>query len=120
MSETSVFKICPMCSTQWETLDDFLNDKSLEINGYQADFQKLEDSFFYFTHNVEGCGTTMTIYAEKFFSLYAGKRYPQRKTGEKDCPGFCLDDKQLERCEAFCECAFNREILRIIKERHID
>ncbi len=36
-----------MCSTEWATHDDFLGDKSIEINGYGADFEKLEWSLFY-------------------------------------------------------------------------
>lgn len=117
MAEKTVFKICPMCATEWKTRDEFLGDKSLELNGYKADFEKLQWSLFYFTHKKEGCFSTMVIEAQDFLSLYSGTKYTERRTGEEDCPAFCLEQEQLERCEAFCECAFNREVIQIIKER---
>lgn len=107
-----------MCARVWKTRDDFLRDKSLEINGYGAYFDQLEKSLFYFTHNIEGCRSTLTVSAENFFSLYSGKKYKDRRTREKDCPGYCLDKEQLDRCDAFCECAFNREIIQVIKKNY--
>ena len=95
-----------------------MNDQSLEINGYGVNFEKHEKSLFYFTHNIEGCFSTMTIEAKDFLDLYSGKKYTEQKAGEEGCPRYCLDEKQLNRCDAFCECAFNREIIQIIKERH--
>ena len=117
MTERIAFKVCPMCSTEWNTLDHFLDDKSLELNGYQVDFEKLEWSLFYFTHHKEGCFSTMVIEAKHFLNLYSGKKYTERRTGEDDCPGYCLDKEQLNRCDALCECAFNREVIQIIKKR---
>lgn len=106
-----------MCSMEWETSSNFLDDSLLELNGYGADFEKHEWSLFYFTHRREGCWTTHAIKAEDFFSLYSGERYTQLRVGREDCPGYCLDGKQLNRCEAFCKCAFNREIMQVIRGR---
>jgi hypothetical protein len=74
MTDNRPFKKCSMCSTVWETREDFLDDKSLEINGYGADFEILERSLFYFTHKKEGCFSTIAVKAEKFLSLYSGKK----------------------------------------------
>lgn len=112
------FKICPMCSTEWTIRDEFLDDKSVEIIGYGAHFEKLESSLFYFNHVKEGCFTTFTIAAKEFLDLYSGEKYTERRTGKEECPGYCLEQEQLNRCDAFCECAFNREIIHIIKNRH--
>ena len=117
MAQKEIFKTCPMCSTVWKTRDEFLNDTSLEINGYGADFEKLERSFFYFTHTKEGCLSTSVIKAKHFLDLYSGERFTERRTGQDDCPGYCLEKNQLNRCGAMCECAFNREVIQIIKER---
>ncbi|WP_153306469.1 hypothetical protein [Desulfogranum japonicum] len=119
MKENTIFKQCPMCGTVWETRDTFIDDLSLEINGYGVDFQQLELGLFYFTHQAPGCGSTLTIYAKEFFDLYSGKKYEERRTGKKDCPSYCLQKEQLDRCEALCECAFNREIIHIIRERKL-
>jgi hypothetical protein len=59
----------------------------------------------------------MALEAQDFLSLYSGKKYTERRTGMEECPGYCHDVKQLNRCDALCECAFNREVIQIIKER---
>jgi hypothetical protein len=117
MAKRIPFRKCPMCSTEWETRDDFLDDQSLEVNGYGADFEKLDWSLFYFTHKKEGCYSTMALEAKDFLDLYSGEKYTEPQTGKDDCPKYCFDEEQLDRCDAFCECAFNREIIQIIKER---
>ena len=48
MDGESAFKKCPCCFTIWDSKDDFLSDSSLELNGYKADFQKLEYGLFFF------------------------------------------------------------------------
>ena len=117
MADKEIFKRCSMCSTEWNTRDDFIGDNLLEINGYKADFEKLEWSLFYFTHHKQDCFSTMAIEANEFLSLYSGKKYTERRTGKEECPGFCLDKEQLDRCDALCECAFNREVIQIMKDR---
>lgn len=114
MSIDKAFKVCPMCGEAWQTRDDLIQDTSLLINGYDVDFENLNDSLFYFTHMIEGCKSTFAIPANEFLDLYTGTHYTERRTGEIDCPGYCLQKDQLERCKAMCECAFNREIIHII------
>lgn len=116
MAQKNNFKICSMCSTEWNTREDFLSDKELELNGYTADFEKLEYGLFYFTHHGSGCGSTITIYAGEFLDLYAGIRYQEQRARKEGCPGYCLDEDQLKRCDQECECASVREVLQIIKE----
>lgn len=120
MDYRTAFKTCPMCSMTWGTRNDFLNDRTLELNGYQADFEALEYGLFLFTHHVDGCFTTMAVQVKEFLSLYEGQRFEQRKTGTEECPGYCLQIHRLERCGAGCECAFVREIIQIIKHHPQD
>lgn len=58
----------------------------------------------------------MVLQAKDFLDLYSGGKYSERRTGQEDCPGYCLEKDQLDRCEVICECAFVREVLQIIKE----
>jgi hypothetical protein len=116
MNETNVFKKCPSCFTSWATRNDFLRDGSLELNGYKADFQKLEYGLFFFTHKVADCFSTMALEAGDFLDLYTGTIYLESKTLTDECPRYCIDEKQLNRCEAKCECAFVREVLQIVKK----
>jgi len=106
-----------MCEYHWETRDKFLDDKTLKLNGYQADFDIMHNGMFFFTHHVDGCYSTMVILSSDFFDLYTGIRYSERKTGSAACRGYCLNRDSLERCEAECEYAFVREIIQIIRER---
>ena len=60
----------------------------------------------------------MALKTSEFLSLYTGEKYPDSKMGGDECPRLCLDRNELDRCPAFCEYAFIREIIQIIKERH--
>jgi hypothetical protein len=116
MEKQAAFKTCPSCSRNWETRDKFLSDTSLRIVGYQADFDSIADGLFYFTHHIDGCNTTLAVLAGDFFDMYTGEIYSERMTGSEECPGYCLRKDQLDRCEAFCEYAFVREIIEIIRQ----
>lgn len=95
---------------------DFVEDHSLEINGYAPDFDNLLEGLFFFTHHVAGCFSTMAVKAKTFADLYTGQKYLERKTGDAECPGYCFNKEELRRCEEFCECAYVREIIDIIRE----
>jgi len=97
---------------------NFLMTNRLKLMDYGVDFEKLDWSLFYFTHRKEGCFSTFALEAKDFLDLYSGTKYAERRTGHEDCPGYCLEEEQLNRCDALCECAFNREIIKIIKDRH--
>jgi hypothetical protein len=111
------FKVCSCCGTIWPTRDAFLSDGSLRVEGYTPDFETLEEGLFFITHNREGCGSTLAVVTRDFLDLYRGPRYTERKTFSDGCPRYCLDQKQLGRCTALCECAFVREVLQILRER---
>ena len=115
--QTTVFKHCPCCFQNWSTRNAFLSDPSVTLNGYQADFEKLEYGLFFFTHHQTGCNSTLAIEVIDFLDLHKGPRYLQRQTGEADCPGYCLEKNQLDRCDAICECAFVRDIIQLIKHK---
>ncbi|MBW7888215.1 MAG: hypothetical protein H3C35_07630 [Bacteroidetes bacterium] len=64
------FKQCSLCGTTWETAEDFLNDPSLQLNGYQ--FSAYAHRFgngnglLLFTHKKGNCNTTLAIFARDF------------------------------------------------------
>jgi hypothetical protein len=74
----------------------------------------LETGFFLFNHS---CGTTISCKVEDFRSLYDGPVFTERATGTDECSGACLRPNDLEPCYAKCECAFVRNIMRIIRAR---
>lgn len=107
-----MFKICAKCGQKWETRKEFLDDKSLELIGYQVCFEELELGLFLFNHS---CQTTLGISAEEFTDLYDGPVFAERLTGSEQCHGYCLDQSSLSSCTAKCDCAYVREALQIIK-----
>ncbi len=118
MASEAAFKKCPGCFTNWQTREEFLNDTCLELNGYKADFKELQYGLFFFTHKANDCFSTMALEVNSFRDLYDGPTYPDSKALSEECPRYCVDEKQFNRCAAMCECAFVREILQIIQERH--
>ena len=113
----TVFKTCSCCGVSWPTRESFLSDPYLRVDGYQSDFEFLEEGLFFLTHCKDDCHSTMTIPAREFADLYSGCRYPQSKALSQECPRYCVDKEQLARCDAYCECAYVREVLSIVKNR---
>jgi hypothetical protein len=112
-----VFKRCSCCGHTWDDRDQFLSDPGLTVTGYMADFRCLENGLFLFTHDIEGCGSTLSIFAAVFVDLYSGPRHQERKALTPECPRYCIDVSQTARCDAVCECAFVREVLHVAKTR---
>jgi len=117
MKKDNIFKTCPCCAFTWASREEFLADPTLDLNGYQVSFKKLEEGMFLFTHNVDGCLSTMTIMMGEFRDLYSGEVYQENKATLEGCPGYCLHKDQLSRCDALCECAYAREVLQIVQEQ---
>ncbi len=70
-ARTEVFKQCTMCGKKWSTLDDFLGDEEIRLNGYQWNKKKLHSGealagLLIFTHAKSECYTTLGIQARKF------------------------------------------------------
>ena len=114
----TIFKQCPMCNQKWETREEFLEDQHTVLIGYQANFKMLEKGLFLFTHTVLQCGSTIGIYASEFLDLYNGPRYPDTRALTPGCPQYCIHEKQLQRCDVLCECAFVREVADIISKKN--
>lgn len=115
MTETAdIFKRCTCCSTEWGTREEFLSDPTLKFNGYQICRPELEYGLFFFTHLKEGCCSTLSLKVLTFLDLYTGTRYHGDKALSPTCPRYCLDEGNLSRCDALCECAYVREISHII------
>lgn len=103
-----------MCGCIWNDREEFLADKNVTLIGYQADFEKLEYGLFYFNHTVNKCSSTMAVYTREFLDLYKGEVYTKKQTGEENCPGYCMEIDQTQRCTTYCECAMVREVSHIL------
>lgn len=113
MCALQVFKECLPCGNKWFARDDFLEDSSIEITGYQVNLDDLLAGTFLFNHS---CGSTLSLSVRYFNGLYEGPIFKERATGSDDCPEYCLYQDQLDKCSARCECAYVRNIIDIIKK----
>jgi hypothetical protein len=107
------FKHCDVCGVSWPLRGDLLSDPSIKLVGYQVNFTDLVTGLLLFDHV---CGTTLAISVLEFRDLYDGPIFQARRTGEEDCPGYCLHAEELRPCPATCECAFVREIVQIVRQ----
>ena len=113
ISDNNKFKSCPSCNQTWESRDEFLAEKSLELVGYQVHFKTLEHGLFLFNHL--SCKTTISVQTGSFANLYNGPIYTKNMLQTESCPEHCLFKSNLEACPAQCECNYIREIMQIIK-----
>lgn len=109
------FKTCN-CGQVWNSRESFLSDSAVRLLGYQVDFEVLREGFFLFNHHSSQCQTTFSLQAGAFFDFYKGPVFKERLAGTEHCEGHCLRQDDLERCPQKCECAFVREVIRIIDE----
>lgn len=105
------FAKCPGCGMQWQKREDLLNDAGIKMTAYEANLDILRLGKFLFTHI---CGAVISIQVDGFSDLYNGPIYTGRKTGTPECPGYCKKRELLKSCPSKCECAWVREIARII------
>jgi len=109
------FKQCN-CGQVWGSREAFLSDSTVRLLGYQVDFEVLREGLFLFNHLTPQCRTTFSIPAGLFFDFYHGPIFKERLAGTEKCEGHCLRCDDLQRCPQKCECAFVREVIRIIDE----
>jgi hypothetical protein len=112
---TVAFKICPSCGHAWATIDDFLSDPELKMNGYQVHFDNLEGGLFFFTHLHENCHTTLAIQVTDFLSLNDHPLLAKRDEQLCTNSNFCVHQNDLQPKPVKCECSWVREILQTIK-----
>ena len=97
---------------------DFLADPKLEQGGYQVNFIDLRGGLFYFTHFVDGCGTTLAVPVEQFTSLSDRDFLANRRTKEHEgCSSLCVRKGDLTPCPVECECVWVREVMQAIKKK---
>lgn len=112
MAEQFVFE-CKYCGQKWDSRDLFLKDPYVKLVGYQVNFNILETGLFLFEHSV--CKNTISFEVSAFTDLYKGPVFRKRQTGTESCPGYCLYKDNLIGCKEYCECAYVRSVMQILK-----
>jgi hypothetical protein len=107
-----------MCNTRWETCRQFVEDPSLALNGYFADFTNPQEGLILITHRIAGCNSTLGIKAGKLEHLYAGPKYSVHNTGNPSCGGLCLMDNDFTPCRADCDMRWIRDVMQLLIDHH--
>ena len=110
-----MFKSCTLCKKIWSDRDSFLRDPAIELIGYQADIDDIEYGLFFFNHNHDQCGTTLSLSVKIFLDLYDGPIYTENLYGTDSCGEHCLHQYDLEPCPKKCACAYIRELLQHLR-----
>lgn len=114
LPQQETFKSCPMCGKKWISLHEFLNDQNLKCNGFHPATDIYDFDLYYFTHLVEGCGTTMGMLSGSFFSLYNFEPFEQKVHGMGDCNTCSFSDLKFQRCAITCEHMIHTEIAKVV------
>ncbi len=109
------FKTCTVCAHCWPRIVDLIRDESLYINGYQASFSDSREGLFLFTHDIDGCGTTLAISAGALKKLYTGPEHTIHMAYTERCEGHCMHGDDLAPCTNDCDMRWARDILQVLK-----
>jgi len=115
----TVFKTCNNCGISWKTRSEFIDCPSITLMGYQSNFDSVDEGLFLFNHTIKSCGSTVAVPVAKFTDLYTGERYSDPRFGAEECKRRCIDQSNIELCEAKCRYAYVREILQILRKSKI-
>lgn len=115
MGNEQIFKTCSSCGTTWQSMKQFLEDKELVVEGYQASFSDSMDGLFLMTHSCEDCGSTLALKTGLFRELYHGPEFTEHRTNMPGCDGHCLNENDLEPCDQECDMRWVRDVLQMLK-----
>ena len=111
MLTNNTFKTCSFCGKKWKTREEFLSDNDVKLTGYQVNYIDIEKGLFLFNHT---CNTTLAIEVEEFMDLYTGVKYTEDKMNKDGCPGYCLDENNLQDCGNTCYYNQIRKLMLIV------
>jgi hypothetical protein len=116
---TSAYKRCTLCGYKWDSIDQFVADGSLRVNGYQAVLGTAAEGVFFLTHECPGCHSTVAVPVLQFADWEVGPRPARLNALQEGCPGHCVDTNNLEPCNADCCMRWVREVLQYLKRHEV-
>jgi hypothetical protein len=101
------FKICTSCERRWDTREQFLDDPTIVLLGYQSFLPDDVLGLFMFNHD---CGTTLTIRAARLEDLHDGPIYRARRDWVQHGAETCLASSTDHACPPTCECEYVKHV----------
>jgi hypothetical protein len=115
-----LFKQCGKCAKKWETINDIIMDPELSIIGYQVNLKKPSEGLVLFLHSSGDCNSTLGIKVFYFHPIYKKAITDIPIVRPTNCPGYCLDEKNFEKCLEFeCNGNYVRNLIQIINEKRL-
>ncbi len=105
------FKQCPLCG-EWFSLGDILRNPIIKPIGMLLEEADPELNFYYFNHEVPGCGTTFVIGVDELRGVTRPDLEQDRLDGADACPARCLRRLEHGPCDGTCYYAPYRRLLR--------
>jgi hypothetical protein len=111
------YKTCTTCEKSWETREDLLYDREMNITGYQPAASSDVLGYVLITHDRPGCGSTLALDSEELLDLYDGQLSDHVLHGSEACRGHCYRVEDISTCDAPCRNAMVREVIKTIIEK---
>ena len=112
MSEKS-FKQCGACKFEWNSVDEFINDKNVKVLWLQVIPGFPDANCIIFEHR--GCGSTISVLSTKLRHLLKREfNYTEDLYGTDECNDFCNTRDTMAACDKKCINAQDRELARML------
>lgn len=117
MNRESHYKTCSLCGTVWHSVEAFIQDEALELNGFQASFLSPDRGLFLFTHHREDCGTTLSIHAGTLKEYAPNLDLAAHSMGGPACNRSCFEESDLSSCSVNCYMRWVRDLIPLLKNK---
>jgi len=115
----NVVKKCPFCGREFSA-QDILHDKDITPLGIQIEEDDPRLNFFFFTHEIDGCGTTFVVPVAAFAGCLPASPSSEILAGTEPCEGHCLELIDHGSCRQDCRYApYRRLLVQMLRDRRI-
>jgi len=115
MSDKPSFTACRTCLKEWETIEEFVLDGEIKVEGFLPDFGRPELSTYMLRHVTTECKAAMQLQAGRLIGLYDRLKHQQLLLMSSECQGKCLDYRNLDPCKAKCIMSWTRDIMQCLR-----
>ncbi len=105
------FKQCPLCAT-WFSRHDIMHSPIVKPIGMLLEEADPELNFFYFNHEIDGCGTTFVVAVDDMRPFTVSTSEDDGRDGADACRGHCIRRGDDGDCRDSCYYAPYRRLLR--------
>lgn len=119
MSDKVNFTACRSCSKEWESIEEFITDEAVQLEGFLPDFGHPEQSVYLLRHVTDQCKAPMQVQAGRLKEVYSGRYHQQLLLMTDACEGKCLDYRNLEPCVAPCMMTWTRDVMQCLRDHSL-